>query len=154
MNAKRVVTFGEIMLRLKTPDYLRFSHASPFEASYGGGEANVAVALAGFGTESEYVTASPDSDLGHAARMTLRKHGVGTEHIQFGGERLGIHFLEGGAVHRGSKVVYDRADSAVSNVEPGRFHWTGSTGSVSRRRSRPGLPRFALKRSAPRVRPD
>lgn len=139
----RVVTFGEIMLRLKTPGFERFAQADSFEASYGGGEANVAVGLACLGMRADFVTRVPDNDLGHAARMTLRKYGVGTEHVCFGGDRLGIYFLESGAVHRGSKVVYDRANSALSQVEPGMFdwdrifdgatwfHWTGITPAVS-----------------------
>ena len=140
----RVVTFGEIMLRLKTPGFQRFCQAESFEASYGGGEANVAVALARFGVPADFVTRLPANDLGDAALMTLRKFGVGTDHIVRGGSRLGVYFLESGAVHRGSKVVYDRANSAIAEAQPGMFdwdaifdgatwfHWTGITPAISR----------------------
>ncbi len=140
---KSVVTFGEIMLRLATPGYERFNQATAFEASYGGGEANVAVSLANYGKEVKYITRLPDSDLGHSALMSLRKLGVNTSEIIFGGERLGIYFLETGAVSRGSKVIYDRARSAISEIKTGDidwdrifsdaswFHWTGITPAIS-----------------------
>ncbi len=140
---KKVVTFGEIMLRLATPGYLRFSQSSELTATFGGGEANVAVSLANYGIPVDYVTRLPENDIGRACMMDLRKHGVGTDNIIWGGERLGIYFLETGAVSRGSKVVYDRAHSAVSEIEPGMvnwnevfkdaawFHWTGITPAVS-----------------------
>lgn len=138
-----VVTFGEIMLRLATPDHLRFSQADYLSATYGGGEANVAVSLANFGVPTEFVTRLPDNDLGRCAVATLRRHGVGTQHIVTGGERLGIYFLEIGAVSRGSKVVYDRAHSGMATIEAGMidwdrvlagagwFHWTGITPALS-----------------------
>ncbi len=138
-----VVTFGEIMLRLATPGYLRFAQTDVFEATYGGGEANVAVSLANYGLHAKFVTRLPKNDLGEAAIMNLRKYNVDTSDIIFGGERLGIYFLEAGAVSRASKVVYDRAMSAISEVKPGMidwekvlegaswFHWTGITPAIS-----------------------
>ena len=141
--SKKVVTFGEIMLRLATPNYLRFVQASEFEATYGGGEANVAVSLANYGLSPQFVTRLPKNDIGKAALATLRKYNVGTDHIAYGGDRLGIYFLESGAVSRGSKVVYDRANSALADIKPGMidwdkaldgaewFHWTGITPAVS-----------------------
>ncbi|HRC88522.1 MAG TPA: sugar kinase [Bacteroidales bacterium] len=140
---KKIVTFGEIMLRLATPRFERFSQASYFEATFGGGEANVAVSLANFGLRVDYVTRLPENDLGKACLMNLRKYNVGTEKILFGGDRLGIYFLETGAVARGSKVVYDRANSAIATIKPGMidwnkifdeacwFHWTGITPAIS-----------------------
>ena len=142
MNRK-VITFGEIMLRLATPGYLRFSQASTFEATFGGGEANVAVSLANYGIPVDFVTRMPDNDIARACKMDLQKYGVGTGKIIYGGERLGIYFLETGAVSRGSKVVYDRAHSSVSEIKPGMidwekvfegagwFHWTGITPAIS-----------------------
>lgn len=139
----KVVTFGEIMLRLATPDYLRFSQAQSLTATFGGGEANVAVSLANYGIAAEFVTRLPKNDIGQACIMDLRKYGVGVENIVWGGERLGIYFLETGAVSRGSKVVYDRAHSSVSEIKPGMvdwekvfegatwFHWTGITPAIS-----------------------
>ncbi len=143
MNPK-VISFGEIMLRLSTPGYQRFTQASSFEATFGGGEANVAVSLSNYGIDSAFVTALPKNDIGQAALMDLRKQGVDTQHIQMmDNERMGIYFLETGAVARASKVVYDRANSALSNVKLGQFdwdkifdgvtwfHWTGITPAVS-----------------------
>ncbi len=140
---KKVVTFGEIMLRLSPPGFKRFSQASTFNVIYGGGESNVAVSLANYGIPSQFVTRLPDNDLGECALMELRKRGVDTSEIARGGERLGIYFLEMGAVSRGSKVVYDRAHSAMSTIEKGMidweeifkdagwFHWTGITPALS-----------------------
>ena len=142
MNHK-VVTFGEIMLRLSTPGYLRISQSQEFLASYGGGEANVAVSLANYGIPVEFVTRLPKNDIGRACIMELQKYGVGTSKVIYGGERLGIYFLETGAVSRGSKVIYDRAHSSVSEIKPGMinwqsifedarwFHWTGITPAIS-----------------------
>jgi 2-dehydro-3-deoxygluconokinase len=142
MNTK-VVTFGEIMLRLATPDNLRFSQSSTLTATYGGGEANVAVSLANYGVQTEFVTRLPQNDIASACVAELRKHGVGTSHIVYGGERLGIYFLETGAIARPSKVVYDRAHSSISTIETGMidweavfqgadwFHWTGITPAIS-----------------------
>lgn len=140
---KKVVTFGEIMLRLSPPGFLRFSQANSFDVVYGGGESNVAVSLANYGVPTEFVTRLPKNDIGDCALMEMRKRNVGTNHIVFGGERLGIYFLETGAVSRGSKVVYDRAHSSVSEIQPGMidwdkvfegagwFHWTGITPAIS-----------------------
>lgn len=140
---KKVVTFGEIMLRLSPPGFLRFSQASSFDIVYGGGESNVAVSLANYGVPVEFVTRLPKNDIGECALMEMRKRNVGTNHIIRGGERLGIYFLETGAVSRGSKVVYDRAHSAISAIKKGDidwekvfdgagwFHWTGITPALS-----------------------
>ena len=140
---KKVVTFGEIMLRLSPPGQKRFSQASSFDVIYGGGESNVAVSLANYGVESQFVTRLPENDLGDCALMELRKRGVDTSQIVRGGERLGIYFLEIGAVSRGAKVVYDRAYSAMAAIEKGMvdwdavfdgagwFHWTGITPAIS-----------------------
>ena len=139
----KIITFGEIMLRLATPEHQRFSQATSFGATFGGGEANVAVSLANYGLQTMFVTRLPDNDIGKSVIMDLRKHSVGTDHIIFGGERLGIYFLETGAVSRPSKVVYDRSHSAVSEIKPGMidwdvvfrdaswFHWTGITPAIS-----------------------
>ena len=139
----KVITFGEIMLRLSTPGYLRFSQARQFDATFGGGEANVAVSLANFGLEAEFVTRLPDNDIARSCLRDLRSYGVETSHCITGGERLGIYFLETGAVARPSKVVYDRAHSAISTIQPGMvdwhevfqgadwFHWTGITPAIS-----------------------
>ena len=140
---KKVVTFGEIMLRLAPQEFLRFSQASSFDVVYGGGESNVAVSLANYGVPVNFVTRLPKNDIGECAIMEMRKRGVNTDHIIIGGDRLGIYFLETGAVSRGSKVVYDRAHSAMSEIKPGMvdwekafegadwFHWTGITPAIS-----------------------
>ncbi len=140
---KKIVTFGEIMLRLATPGFQRFSQASQLEATYGGGEANVAVSLANYGLPVDFVTRLPRNDIGEAALMNLRKLGVGTRNIVRGGDRLGIYFLEKGAVSRASKVIYDRANSAIAQIKKGDidwkavfegagwFHWTGITPAIS-----------------------
>src|SRR5512133_3225963 len=109
---KSIVTFGEIMLRLTPPNHLRFTQARSFDALYGGGESNVAVALANFALPAEYVTRLPANDLGDACLNYLRQFGVGTRHIARGGDRLGIYYLEMGAAQRASKVIYDRAGSS------------------------------------------
>lgn len=140
----RIITFGEIMLRLSTPGYLRFGQADSLNVNFGGGEANVAVSLANYGLDVEFVSRFPDNDIARACISTLHKYGVGTGFSITGGERLGIYFLETGAVARPSKVVYDRAHSAISEIEPGMidwdkvfegadwFHWTGITPAISR----------------------
>ena len=139
----KVVTFGEIMLRLATPGYLRFSQSTELSATFGGGEANVAVSLANYGIPVDFVTRLPENDIGRSCMMDLRKYGVNTNNIVWGGDRLGIYFLETGAVSRGSKVIYDRAHSAISEIKPGIinwdkvfedatwFHWTGITPAIS-----------------------
>lgn len=140
---KKVVTFGEIMLRLSPPGFKRFSQADNFDAIYGGGESNVAVSLANYGIPSQFITRLPNNDIGECALMEMRKRGVDTSGIIRGGERLGIYFLETGAVNRGSKVIYDRAHSAICTIEKGMidwesvfkdagwFHWTGITPAIS-----------------------
>jgi len=120
---EKVVSFGEIMLRLSPRGFLRFVQAGSFDATYGGAEANVAVALANFGVPVDYVTRLPENDLGDACLNYLRQFGVGTDKIVRGGDRLGIYFLETGAIQRGSKVIYDRANSAIANVHPGMINW-------------------------------
>jgi len=141
--SKRVVTFGEIMLRLATPEYLRFSQTSSLTATFGGGEANVAVSLANYGIKVDFVSRLPLNDIATSCVMNLRKYGVGTDHLIYGGERLGIYFLETGAVARPSKVIYDRAHSSIAEIRPGMidwrkifkgadwFHWTGITPAIS-----------------------
>ena len=140
---KKIVTFGEIMLRLAPPGFQRFTQTRSFDAIYGGGEANVAVSLANFGQQVEFVTRLPRNDLGEACLMSLRGYGIHTDHIARGGERIGIYFLETGAAQRGSKVIYDRAHSAFAAIQTGPidwenvfdeadwFHWTGITPAVS-----------------------
>ncbi|MFZ6029975.1 MAG: PfkB family carbohydrate kinase [Chloroflexota bacterium] len=140
---KKVVTFGEVMLRLSPPNYLRFTQARSLDVIYGGGEANVAAALAQFGMPVDFVTRLPKNDIGEACLQHLRQYGVGVDKIVRGGDRLGIYFLEMGAVQRGSKVVYDRANSSLSSIQKGMvdwqavfadadwFHWTGITPAVS-----------------------
>jgi len=141
--SKKIVTFGEIMMRLSPPVYLRFGQARSFDVIYGGGEANVAVSLANYGLPVDYVTRLPDNDLGDACIQFLRQYGVGVTKIVRGGDRLGIYFLEVGAVQRSSKVIYDRANSAIATIERGMidwkavfadadwFHWTGITPAIS-----------------------
>jgi 2-dehydro-3-deoxygluconokinase len=142
-----VVTFGEIMLRLSTPGFSRFTQSDRFDATYGGGEANVAVSLAHFGHDARFVCKLPTHEIGQAAVNHLRRYGVDTRFVVRGGERVGIYFLETGASQRPSKVIYDRAHSAVSEMEADEvdwagvfetehgpadwFHWTGITPALS-----------------------
>ncbi len=140
---KKVITFGEVMLRLAAPGFERFMQGSALSATFGGGEANVAVSLANYGIPVSFVSRLPENDLGIACAKELRGLGVGTEDIDWGGDRMGIYFLEAGAVSRGSKVIYDRAHSALSEIKPGMidwdkvfadahwFHWTGITPAIS-----------------------
>lgn len=140
---KKVITFGEVMLRLAAPGMERFMQSPALSATFGGGEANVAVSLANYGIPVSFVSRLPENDLGKACVKELRGLGVGTEHMVWGGERMGIYFLEMGAVNRASKVIYDRAHSALSELAPGTidwekvfkdaswFHWTGITPAVS-----------------------
>lgn len=111
--SKRVVTFGEIMLRLAPEGYYRLVQADKLGATYGGGEANVAVSLANYGFDAAFVTRLPQHELGQAAVNSLRKYGVDTSQIVRGGERIGIYYLEKGASQRPSKVIYDRTGSAL-----------------------------------------
>ncbi len=120
---QRVVTFGEIMLRLKPPAHERFFQSPIFEATFGGGEANVAVSLAQFGVDASFATVLPDNDIGNACVGELRRFGVDTSAIQRSNGRMGIYYLETGSNQRPSKVVYDRADSAIALAKPGSIDW-------------------------------
>ncbi len=117
------LTFGEIMLRLKTPGHERFFQSPQFEATFGGGEANVAVALCNYGLDAGFITALPENDIGECAMRELRSFGVTTNHIRRSGDRVGIYFLETGANQRPSKVIYDRANSSIAECKPGDFDW-------------------------------
>ncbi len=119
----KIVTFGELMMRLNPEGYRRFVQAETFEASYGGGEANVAVSLANYGLDASFVTKLPANPLGEAARNALRRFGVETGDIVWGGPRLGLYFVEKGASQRPSKVVYDRAGSSIALAKRGDFDW-------------------------------
>ena len=139
----KVITMGEIMLRLSTPNNEKFIQADEFDVNYGGGEANVAVSLANYGHDAEFVTAVPDNEIGECAVAALRKYNVETKHIARCGERLGIYYLESGSSMRPSKVVYDRAHSSISTATEADFnfdeifegadwfHFTGITPAVS-----------------------
>lgn len=139
----KIVTMGEIMLRLSTPNNEKFIQADEFDINYGGGEANVAVSLANYGHDAEFVSALPKNPIGDAAIATLRKYNVGTKHISRSGERVGIYFLETGSAMRASNVVYDRAHSSISTAKADEFdfdaifkdadwfHFTGITPAVS-----------------------
>lgn len=143
MPIKKVVTFGEIMLRLSTPGFVRFTQSNSFNVTYAGAEANVAVSVANFGIPSAHVTRFPDNDLGVAANQTLRKFGVDTSWVKFGEGRMGLYFLENGAIQRASRIIYDRFDSAFANIKKGDidwddvltdaswFHYTGITPAIS-----------------------
>ena len=119
----KVITFGEIMLRLAPEGYYRFLQADKYGATYGGGEANVAVSLANFGVDAAFVTKLPDNDIAEGAVRALRAAGVDTSLITRGGDRIGIYFLEKGASQRPSKVIYDRAHSAIAEAVPADFDW-------------------------------
>jgi 2-dehydro-3-deoxygluconokinase len=119
----KTVTFGELMLRLSPPGHERFLQSPLLVATFGGGEANVAVSLANFGLESCYVTRLPAHDIGTAAVRALQAEGVRTDHIQRGGDRIGVYYTEIGASQRPSTVIYDRARSAISEIEPGSVPW-------------------------------
>ena len=120
---RRIITFGEIMMRLNPAGYLRFVQADAFEASYAGGEANVAVSLTNYGMDAAFVSKVPAHEIGQCAVNALRKFGVDTTGIVRGGDRLGVYFVEKGASQRASKVIYDRANSAISLAKPGEFDW-------------------------------
>ncbi len=117
------ISFGEVMLRLKSPGHERFFQSPQFEATFGGGEANVAVSLANFGLNAGFVSAVPNNDIGEAALGELRRFGVDISSVIRGGERLGIYFLETGSNQRPSKVIYDRAYSSIGVAKPGDFNW-------------------------------
>jgi 2-dehydro-3-deoxygluconokinase len=140
---KKVITFGEVMLRLAPPGFERFGQSDNLKATFGGGEANVAVSLANYGVKTGFVTRLPQNDIAEACIRELKGFGVDTSHILRGGDRMGIYFLEAGAVSRASKVIYDRGHSAISEIRPGMidwekvfrdagwFHWTGITPAIS-----------------------
>jgi len=121
--SKRVITFGELMLRLAPEGYLRFTQADRYAASFGGGEANVAVSLANFGINAAFVSKMPENDIARAGINSLRKYGTDTSLVVWGGERVGIYFLEKGASQRPSKVIYDRAGSAIAKASAADFDW-------------------------------
>ena len=139
----KVVTFGEIMMRLGAPGYLKLIQANQFDVSYAGAEANVAVSLANYGIDTDYITCLPDNPIAERCIMDLRGHKVGVDHIQRTGKRMGILYLETGSNARPSKVYYDREDSSIARVVPGSidwkeilkdadwFHWTGITPALS-----------------------
>lgn len=139
----KVVTFGEIMVRLGAPGYLKLIQANQFDVSYAGAEANVAVSLANYGINTDYITCLPDNPIAERCIMDLRGHKVGVDHIQRTGKRMGILYLETGSNARPSKVYYDREDSSIATVVPGSidwkeilkdatwFHWTGITPALS-----------------------
>ena len=143
LNSKRVVTMGEIMLRLSTPANTRFVQANQFDIIFGGGEANVAVSCANYGLDACFVSKLPDNQIGQAALNSLRRYGVDTQYIARGGDRIGIYYSETGASMRPSVVVYDRAHSAIAEATPadfdfdaifknaGWFHWSGITPAIS-----------------------
>jgi 2-dehydro-3-deoxygluconokinase len=140
---KKVVTLGEIMLRLSTPDYKRFVQADTFDVTYGGGEANVAAAICNYGENGTFVTKVPNNPIGQSAINHLRRYGVDTQYIARGGDRLGIYFLETGASMRASQVVYDRLGASIADVDISEFdfdkilegadwfHTTGITPALS-----------------------
>lgn len=119
----RVVTFGELMLRLQPENYLRFVQADRLESTFGGAEANVAVSLANFGADAVFVSKLPKHEIGQCAVNSLRKFGVDTSLVQRGGDRVGIYYCEKGASQRPSKVIYDRAGSAIATAMPSDFNW-------------------------------
>ena len=121
--SKKVVTLGEIMLRLSTPDFKRFVQADTFDITYGGGEANVAAALCNYGLNGTFVTKVPNNAIGQAAINHIGRDGVDTQYIVRGGERLGIYFLETGASMRASQVIYDRAGASIADVNMEEFDW-------------------------------
>ncbi len=140
----KVVTMGEIMLRLSTPGFSRFVQAQSFDVNYGGGEANVAVALSNYGFESYFISKLPKHEIGQAAVNSMRKFGVKEDYILRGGERVGIYFLESGASQRASKVIYDRSGASITTLSAGElnwnevfnetkwFHWTGITPALGK----------------------
>src|SRR6266496_4956422 len=141
--SKKVVTLGEIMLRLSTPDFKRFVQADSFDVTYGGGEANVATALCNYGLSGTFITSVPNNAIGQSAINHLRRYGVDTQYIARGGERLGIYFLETGASMRASQVIYNRAGASIAGAEINDFdfdkifdeadwfHTTGITPALS-----------------------
>lgn len=140
---KKVITLGDVMMRLSTPGFARFTQTETFKIHYAGSEGNVASALAVWGVPSIHVTRFPENDFGRAATESLRKFGVDTSAILYGDERLGLYFLENGAMQRSSRIIYDRFDSAFAHIKPGMidwselmkdarwFHWSGITPAIS-----------------------
>ncbi len=126
----KYLTFGEIMLRLKAPGFERFFQSAVMEATYGGGEANVAVSLANFGEDAAYLTVLPENVLGNECVKELRKFGVDTSRILCGPGRMGIYFLEGGANQMPSKVLYDRANSSIALAKPGDIDWESALAGI------------------------
>ena len=120
---KRIITFGEIMMRLNPEGYCRFVQADKFEASYAGGEANVAVSLSNYGMDAAFISKIPAHEIGQCAVNELRHYGVDTRSIVRGGDRLGLYFVEKGASQRASKVIYDRAGSAIAKATAADFDW-------------------------------
>jgi 2-dehydro-3-deoxygluconokinase len=141
--AKKLITFGEVMMRLSPPGYSKFSQTTSLDLVYGGGEANVAISCGYLGMQSAHVTRFPDNALGKAATQFLRKHWLGTKDVIYGDNMIGKYFLEKGAVHRPSEVIYEREGSAFSLIQPHMvnweavlegadwFHWTGITPAIS-----------------------
>ena len=144
----KIVTFGEIMVRLGAPDYLKLIQSNTFEVSYAGAEANVAVSLANYGMETDYITCLPENPVAERCIMELRGHKVGVDHIQRSGKRMGILYLEIGSNARPSKVYYDREESSIATIKEGSidwkeilkdatwFHWTGITPALSENAAR------------------
>lgn len=142
-KTKKVVTLGDIMMRLSTPGHARFEQAASFNVHYGGSEGNVISSLALLGMKAAHVTRFPDNDFGRAATQALKSYGVDTRHILYGKERIGVYFLENGSMQRSSRIVYDRFDSAFAHIRSGMidwenvfedaswFHWTGITPAIS-----------------------
>jgi 2-dehydro-3-deoxygluconokinase len=140
---KKVITLGDVMMRLSTPGFARFTQTETFKILYAGSEGNVASALAGWGVPAVHVTRFPENDFGRSATESLRKYGVDTGSIIYGDERLGLYFLENGAMQRSSRIIYDRFDSAFAHIKPGMinwsevmkdarwFHWSGITPAIS-----------------------
>ena len=120
---KKIVGFGHFLVRLSPPGYLRFMQASQFDINYTGAEANVLVSLALMGEKTDFVTRVPDNDIGHTAVRSLGKYGVGTDHVAYGGERMGVFYLEKGASQRPSKIVYDRKYTAIATAKVEDFDW-------------------------------
>lgn len=119
----KVISFGEIMMRLSPPNHQRFTQAHSFELVYGGADYNTAVSLANLGIESDFISRLPHNEFGRAALMEVRKNGLSGAHMVYGGERLGIYFLENGIGHRASKVIYDRAHSSICDIKVGMVDW-------------------------------
>jgi 2-dehydro-3-deoxygluconokinase len=143
LKNNKVVTIGEIMMRLSTPGYSRFTQATQMNLVYGGSEANVAISLSNFGLPTAHITRLPENDLGMAVVQHLKSFGVATDWVQTGSGRLGLYFLENGTMNRAPRLIYDRFHSAFSEIEPGSvdwnavfqgaswFHWTGITPAIS-----------------------